>query len=1053
MDAARFDGGQGSRLAHVFELFESLGQSAEFVAAQHRRGVACDGLMADAHGAPAVSVIKLLDAGLADVFHPASLAPAGSNALIDSKYNLTFAVRSSASWRNARGDSVGEAALAAAFAFEHARVRARADATLRRLADASRIFVFQPRVPLSHTVRRALLRSLRRYGDNALLLVGGGAQPGTPVAELLEPNLYAAALSSTAGEDHALAGIRVAEWESVCRQVLRLRPMPRTPALPRRAEPAAAAPAVPHSVPLAAALALHRDGKLADAVAAYRAVLAAEPELPEALHLLGLALDGLGQSGAGEEMIRKAIAGQPQARFHGNLGMVLFHQGKFDAALQAYQTALALRPDYPEALNNMGLALAAQDRFTEAVSAHRKALALRPDFAEAHLNLGHALGLLGEMLPAEAAFRNAFALRPGLNPAPQPGAPRRILYVAADAAMPGAQYRCARMAEAAAAAGWQASWHGLAEVRESDLRGLSVLVLWRAELTGPVCRMIALVRAAGGRVGLDLDDLICDPGLADGGAIDAIRSLGQDRAAVRAQFERVRQTLQAADFAVAATAELATAMRGAGLPVWVLPNGFDEASRHAARRAARQRRTGSGDGCVRLCYAAGTLTHQRDFALLAPALTEVLAARPAARLVLFRDPRSGDLVRLDEFPALQGFAPQIEWRNAVPLRDLPGELARCDINLAPLETGNPFTEAKSELKVFEAALAGLPTVASPAGPFRRAIVHGQSGLLADSQASWRGALLALIDDPVRRARMAATAYGHAVWRFGPQYRAIEVGGMLAELVGGRGAALAFAAALNRPADALPPDLPFATHAFEKDDMADSAVTVHVMVQQNSTGQETIATLAGVLAQSLRDLDLVLTLPPGSAILPVAQAWIAQNGARFHRAALLQLDTVQTGPHPANAGFGWAETPWVLLLTAGQTPLPGLVAALLMAAGRAGAGFAYLAPHANPVGPLAARAARHDPRHPDSGSPLPGPALVAVWAWSAAGGWRAGADGAPEGAPFWRAIAALGIAGVAAPQVLATAPALPPPALPPPALPPPAGFVIVADQMTPSLSTG
>ena len=55
----------------------------------------------------------------------------------------------------------------------------------------------------------------------------------------------------------------------------------------------------------------------------------------------------------------------------------------------------------------------------------------------------------------------------------------------------------------------------------------------------------------------------------------------------------------------------------------------------------------------------------------------------------------------------------------VPLHHLPDEIARFDINLAPLEPDNPFCDAKSELKYFEGALAGVCTIASPVGPFRR----------------------------------------------------------------------------------------------------------------------------------------------------------------------------------------------------------------------------------------------------------------------------------------------------------------------------------------------
>ena len=61
--------------------------------------------------------------------------------------------------------------------------------------------------------------------------------------------------------------------------------------------------------------------------------------------------------------------------------------------------------------------------------------------------------------------------------------------------------------------------------------------------------------------------------------------------------------------------------------------------------------------------------------------------------------------------------PLLAWRRWFEL------LAQVDINLAPLEPGNVFCRAKSEIKFVEAAALGIPTVASVIDPFEQVAVH------------------------------------------------------------------------------------------------------------------------------------------------------------------------------------------------------------------------------------------------------------------------------------------------------------------------------------------
>jgi glycosyltransferase involved in cell wall biosynthesis len=213
-------------------------------------------------------------------------------------------------------------------------------------------------------------------------------------------------------------------------------------------------------------------------------------------------------------------------------------------------------------------------------------------------------------------------------------------------------------------------------------------------------------------------------------------------------------------------------MQRFGKPGFVIPNGFDDttATISAAARAAR----GETDGLVqRIGYAGGTRTHQKDFAVVAEPVAAALRADAHRRLVLFR--RGAEpCVDIAEFPALHGLEAQIEWRQMVGLMELPWELARFDVNLAPLEVGNPYCEAKSELKFFEAALVGVPTIASPTQPFRDAISDGETGYLANDNAEWLGHITTLLTDRTLSHRMAQAASVYAEAHYGAQARGAAI---------------------------------------------------------------------------------------------------------------------------------------------------------------------------------------------------------------------------------------------------------------------------------------
>ena len=202
----------------------------------------------------------------------------------------------------------------------------------------------------------------------------------------------------------------------------------------------------------AAGLEHHRAGRLAEADAIYRAVIAREPGNIDALHFCGVIAFQQGRHAEAETFIAAALALNPaNAPAHNNLGNALAAQGRMDRAIACYQEAVRLAPGYVDAHVNLGAKLKTQERFDEAAAAYRSALTLAPDhamalsnlgailneqarplealvlceqavaakpgLAEAHNNLGNALQSLARRKEAEASFRRALELKPDMAPA------------------------------------------------------------------------------------------------------------------------------------------------------------------------------------------------------------------------------------------------------------------------------------------------------------------------------------------------------------------------------------------------------------------------------------------------------------------------------------------------------------------------------------------------------------------------------------------------------------------------------------------------------------
>ncbi|MCU0726985.1 MAG: tetratricopeptide repeat protein [Planctomycetes bacterium] len=144
------------------------------------------------------------------------------------------------------------------------------------------------------------------------------------------------------------------------------------------------------------AMRLHREGRIDEAEEAYRQILAAAPEQPDANHFLGLLLHQRGDSFRAIALIRESLRLAPDnSHAWTNLGRILHSLGRRDEAIDAARRAAQLDPRNPAALNNLGVYLKEAGRTDEAEAALRRAIEILPDDADTHRNLGALLGHLG----------------------------------------------------------------------------------------------------------------------------------------------------------------------------------------------------------------------------------------------------------------------------------------------------------------------------------------------------------------------------------------------------------------------------------------------------------------------------------------------------------------------------------------------------------------------------------------------------------------------------------------------------------------------------------
>ena len=158
---------------------------------------------------------------------------------------------------------------------------------------------------------------------------------------------------------------------------------------------------------------LYNQGQLSAVVEQAQALVEQYPSAFIVWNILGAANAGLHQLDAAVESYQRAIIIKPDypEAFY-NKGSALQDQGNLNEAIEAFNKAILLKPKYADAHYNKGNALQKQGHLEEAIKAYNCAVSIKPDYADAHTNMGLTFHEQGNLEEAILAYRKALSLKP-----------------------------------------------------------------------------------------------------------------------------------------------------------------------------------------------------------------------------------------------------------------------------------------------------------------------------------------------------------------------------------------------------------------------------------------------------------------------------------------------------------------------------------------------------------------------------------------------------------------------------------------------------------------
>jgi glycosyltransferase involved in cell wall biosynthesis len=465
------------------------------------------------------------------------------------------------------------------------------------------------------------------------------------------------------------------------------------------------------------------------------------------------------------------------------IGNTYFDEGDFNTAQAYYEKAITTGTTSKWVHSSYATCLQKTPQIKAAVSAHLQGALSSPDFTLLYKKLDESIAAYWDSIQGKLDVLCTLDLRDELvstvtestqfiydtyfSSIRGSGEARaikqlnldRVLIIADHHIQQCIRYRVTQKQEQLKNAGIEVTvvdWETVADASK-ELAIHDVVIFYRVPAIPSVVKAIATTNAMGKLSFYEIDDLIFDPAYPPsietyGGYVDLATYDGLLKG--MALFHAAARMCR---YGIASTNPLKQRLSDLvfGKECILHRNGLDSLNEFSLAQ-------NNNKSTVDIFYGSGTKAHNTDFLdQVLPALDKLLPEHPKTRLIV---------VGYLSLPTWFTKKHSQQIRQLPPTNDIKvywALLQQADINIAVLHR-DAVTDCKSELKWFEAACFGIPSVLSTTSNYEDVVVNGADGLLVSSPTEWYSALHSLIVKPDLRKKIGIAARERIVDEYSTQ---------------------------------------------------------------------------------------------------------------------------------------------------------------------------------------------------------------------------------------------------------------------------------------------